>query len=82
MPGCRPQRRLSGHVPFSRRAKKVLELSLREAMRLHHDYIGTEHILLGLLREGEGLAARILADSGVRAGDLRHSVLAALGKVA
>ena len=78
---CR-SRPLSGHVPFSPRAKKVLELSLREAIRLHHNYIGTEHILLGLLREGEGLAARILADSGVRADDLRNSVLAALGKVA
>jgi len=51
-------------------------------IRLHHNYISTEHILLGLLREGEGLAARILADSGVRADDLRTSVLAALGKVA
>ncbi len=79
---CRSRRPLSGHVPFSPRAKKVLELSLREAIRLHHDYIGTEHILLGLLREGEGLAARILADSDVRSDDLRHSVLAALGKVA
>ena len=51
-----------GHIPFTPRAKKVLELSLREAMQLKHNYIGTEHILLGLLREGEGMAAQILAD--------------------
>jgi ATP-dependent Clp protease ATP-binding subunit ClpC len=52
----------SGHVPFTPRAKKVLELSLREALQLKHNYIGTEHILLGLLREGGGRAAQILAD--------------------
>jgi ATP-dependent Clp protease ATP-binding subunit ClpA len=51
-----------GHIPFTPRAKKVLELSLREALQLKHNYIGTEHILLGLLREGEGMASRILAD--------------------
>jgi ATP-dependent Clp protease ATP-binding subunit ClpA len=51
-----------GHIPFTPRAKKVLELSLREALQLKHNYIGTEHILLGLLREGQGMAAQILAD--------------------
>jgi ATP-dependent Clp protease ATP-binding subunit ClpA len=51
-----------GHIPFTPRAKKVLELSLREALQLKHNYIGTEHILLGLLREGEGVAAQILAN--------------------
>jgi len=51
-----------GHIPFTPRAKKVLELSLREALQLKHNYIDTEHILLGLLREGEGIAAQILAD--------------------
>ena len=51
-----------GHIPFTPRAKKVLELALREALQLKHNYIGTEHILLGLLREGEGMAAQILAD--------------------
>ena len=51
-----------GHIPFTPRAKKVLELSLREALQLKHNYIGTEHILLGLLREGEGRAAQILAE--------------------
>src|SRR5215475_4165437 len=48
---------VSGRIPFTPRAKKVLELSLREALQLHHNYIGTEHLLLGLLREGEGVAA-------------------------
>src|SRR6202012_5730001 len=52
----------SGHIPFTPRAKKVLELSLREALQLHHEYIGTEHILLGLVREGEGVAAQILKE--------------------
>jgi ATP-dependent Clp protease ATP-binding subunit ClpA len=51
-----------GHIPFTPRAKKVLELSLREALQLRHNYIDTQHILLGLLREGEGMAAQILAD--------------------
>ena len=72
----------SPHIPFSPRSKKVLELSLREALRLRHNYIGTEHILLAVLREGDGLAARVLADFGVGADDLRGRVLAALGKVA
>src|SRR5699024_5811747 len=51
----------SGHIPFTPRAKKVLELSLREALQLGHNYIGTEHILLGLLREGEGTAVKVLS---------------------
>jgi ATP-dependent Clp protease ATP-binding subunit ClpA len=53
---------IAGHVPFTPRAKKALELALREALRLRHGYIGTEHILLGLAREGEGLAAQVLSD--------------------
>lgn len=68
--------------PFTRRAKKVLELSLREALRLHHDYIGPEHILLGLLREGEGLASKILTDRGVTLDQLRRATLAALDEAA
>ena len=56
----------SGHVPFTPRAKKVLELSLREALQLGHNYIGTEHILLGLIREGEGVAAQVLQKLGDR----------------
>ena len=50
----------SGHIPFTPRAKKTLELALREALQLHHNYIGTEHILLGVIREGEGVAAQIM----------------------
>ena len=50
----------SGHIPFTPRAKKTLELSLREALSLHHNYIGTEHILLGVIREGEGVGAQVL----------------------
>src|SRR6266536_2260917 len=57
----------SGHIPFTPRAKKVLELALREALQLSHNYIGTEHIVLALVREGEGVAAKIMAD---RIGDL------------
>ena len=63
-----------GQIPYAPRAKKVLELSLREAERLHHDRIGTEHILLGLLREGEGVAAKVLVDAGINLGDLRDGV--------
>jgi ATP-dependent Clp protease ATP-binding subunit ClpA len=68
------RRRPSGHIPFSSRAKKVLELSLREALRLKHNHIGSGHILLGLIREGEGLAARVLVDAGVDLEDLRTDV--------
>ncbi|PMR57676.1 Clp protease [Verrucosispora sp. ts21] len=64
--------------PFSHRAKKVLELSLREAIRLRHRHIGTEHILLGLLREGGGLGALVLAEAGVDLADTRRRVEAAL----
>ena len=55
----------SGHIPFTPRAKKVLELSLREALQLGNDYIGTEHILLALIREGDGVAAQVLLSEGV-----------------
>jgi ATP-dependent Clp protease ATP-binding subunit ClpA len=72
----------SGHVPFSPRAKKVLELSLREALRLNYRYIGTEHLLLGLIREGEGLAAKIMVDAGVNLIDLRRSTEESLNKAA
>jgi len=58
------KKELSGHIPFTPRAKKTLELALREALQLHHNYIGTEHILLGLIREGEGVAAQILRNHG------------------
>ncbi|GIJ48719.1 putative ATP-dependent Clp protease [Virgisporangium aliadipatigenens] len=75
-------RRPSGHIPFSPRAKKVLELSLREALRLKHKHIGAEHILLGLLREGEGLAALILSELNVDPAALRTRTEAALQKAA
>ena len=58
------QQQPTGHIPFTPRAKKVLELSLREALQLGHNYIGTEHILLGLIREGEGVAAQVLVKLG------------------
>jgi ATP-dependent Clp protease ATP-binding subunit ClpA len=64
----------SGHIPFTPRAKKVLELSLREAVRLKHDHIGAGHLLLGLLREGGGRATRIIADAGIDLDDLRAEV--------
>jgi ATP-dependent Clp protease ATP-binding subunit ClpA len=72
------RRRPGGHVPFSPRAKKVLELSLREALALKHNYIGTEHILLGLVREGEGLAMLVLTRLGAGPDVIRARVLDAL----
>ncbi len=69
-----------GHIPFTPRAKKVLELSLREALGLHHTYIGTEHILLGLLREGEGVAAQVLTGQGARLEAVRAQVITLLGR--
>ncbi len=68
----------TGHIPFTPRAKKVLELSLREALSLGHDYIGTEHILLGLLREGEGVAAQVLEKLGVTLAVARQEVVGLL----
>src|SRR5919106_2735755 len=65
----------TGHIPFTPRAKKVLELSLREALQLGHNYIGTEHILLGLLREGEGVAAQVLLKIGLDMQKVRQTVL-------
>ena len=65
----------SGHIPFTPRAKKVLELSLREALQLGHNYIGTEHILLGLIREGEGVAAQVLVKLGADLGRVRNQVI-------
>ncbi|MDK7163837.1 MULTISPECIES: ATP-dependent Clp protease ATP-binding subunit [Winkia] len=64
-----------GHIPFTPRAKKVLELSLREALQLGHNYIGTEHILLGLIREGEGVAAQVLTNLGADLQTVRHNVV-------
>jgi ATP-dependent Clp protease ATP-binding subunit ClpC len=74
----------SGHIPFTPRAKKVLELSLREALQLGHNYIGTEHILLGLIREGEGVAAQVLVKLGADLNRVRQQVIQrlALGQAA
>jgi ATP-dependent Clp protease ATP-binding subunit ClpA len=82
-----PQRRgLLGrrwqHSRFTPRSKKVLELSLREALRLGDKHIGTEHILLGLIREGDGLATLIVTQRGIKLDDLRRATLTALGKAA
>ncbi len=92
-PACPPRRGLlrrngtrrpggSGRIPFTARSKKVLELSLREALVLKHPYLGTEHVLLGLIREGRGLAAMILTDAGLSLPDLRTRVLAQLDRAA
>ena len=71
----------SGHIPFTPRAKKVLELSLREALQLGHNYIGTEHILLGLIREGEGVAAQVLVKLGAELTKVRQTVIQLLSGV-
>src|SRR4030043_2448890 len=68
------------HIPFTPRAKKVLELSLREALQMGHNYIGTEHIMLGLLREGEGVAARVLNGMGVTLDNVKEKIKEILNK--
>lgn len=65
-----------GHIPFTPRAKKVLELALREAQQLGHNFLGTEHVLLGLIRETEGVAAQVLVKLDVNLNQLRETVLA------
>jgi len=65
----------SGHIPFTPRAKKVLELALRESLQLNHDYIGTEHILLGVIREGQGVGAQIIKQHSPGLSDVRAAVL-------
>jgi ATP-dependent Clp protease ATP-binding subunit ClpC len=71
----RGEQALSGHIPFTPRAKKVLELASREARQLGHRYIGTEHILLGLIREGEGVAAQVLVKLGADLNRVRQQVI-------
>ena len=71
----------SGHIPFTPRSKKVLELSLREALTLGHNYIGTEHILLGIVREGEGVAMQVLTAQGATGDRVRAEALAQLGRL-
>jgi ATP-dependent Clp protease ATP-binding subunit ClpA len=70
----------SGHIPFTPRAKKVLELSLREALQLGHNYIGTEHILLGLIHEGQGIAARALTSMGISLDVMRQAIEDIIGR--
>jgi ATP-dependent Clp protease ATP-binding subunit ClpC len=65
----------SGHIPFTKRAKLVLELSLRESLQLNHGYIGTEHILLGLIREGDGVAAQVLVKLSADLNQIRQQVI-------
>ena len=67
-----------GHIPFTPRAKKVLELSLREALHLGHNYIGTEHLLLGLVREGEGVGSQVLKKMGADLEHVREAVVSLL----
>ncbi len=74
----RGQQAQSGHIPFTPRAKKVLELALREAIQLGHNYIGTEHILLGLIREGDGVAAQVLVRLGADLNRTRQRVIEVL----
>ncbi len=74
--------RLGGHLPFTGRAKKTLELSLREAIALKHKWIGGEHLLLGLLREGNGLASTVIRAAGVNPDELRRSTVASLRRAA
>jgi ATP-dependent Clp protease ATP-binding subunit ClpC len=71
----------AGSPPFTPRAKKVLELSLREALQLGHNYIGTEHLLLGIVREGEGVAAQVLVSVGADLHRVRQTVIGLLGSV-
>src|SRR5690348_15489460 len=71
----RGQEKPQGHIPFTARAKKVLELSLRESRQLGHNYIGTEHILLGLIREGDGVAAQVLVRLGADQNRVRQQVI-------
>jgi Clp amino terminal domain, pathogenicity island component len=74
----RGQQAPSGHIPFTPQAKKALELSLREALQLGHDYIGTEHILLGLIRQGDGVAAQVLVKLGADLNGVRQQVIQVL----
>ena len=73
--GTGPDQKLAGNIPYTPRVKKVLELSKKEAKALHHTYVGTEHILLGLLREGEGVAARVLRNLDIDIDQCRQEIL-------
>ena len=73
--GIGPSQKIIGNIPYTPRVKKVLALAFKEARKLNHTYVGTEHILLGLLAEGDGVAARILKDSGVNTEKTRLEIL-------
>ena len=77
--GSGPNTKLPGRIPYTPRVKKVLALAGKEAKALRHSYVGTEHILLGLLREGEGVAARVLQNFGVKIEQTRTAILDELG---
>src|SRR4051812_31363773 len=78
LPG--PDRTIWGKLPQTPKAKKVIEYSIEEARNLHHNYVGTEHLLLGLLREEEGVAAQVLMNLGLKLEDVREDVLNLLGQ--
>ena len=77
-----PSTIVSGDIPFTPKAKKVIELAMDEARNLGHNYIGTEHLLLGLIREGEGIAAQVLVNLGLDLGKVRQEVMELLGSTA
>src|SRR5258705_7343966 len=79
--GPQPETKMFGDMPYTPRVKKVLALAGKEAQALHHPYVGTEHILLGLLREGEGVAARVLKSLEVDLAQTRNEILKALGQL-
>jgi ATP-dependent Clp protease ATP-binding subunit ClpC len=78
--GTGQQHAMAGHIPFTPQAKQVLRLSLSEALRFGHNYIGTEHVLLGLIQEKEGVAAQVLADAGADLGRVRAEVVRLLAQ--
>src|SRR5216684_6783835 len=73
--GTGPDQKMIGNIPYTPRVKKVLQLAAKEAKNLNHTYVGTEHILLGLLREGDGVAPRVLKNLGVNLEKTRQEVL-------
>src|SRR5437588_9919178 len=75
-----PEAPLPGRLPQSTRAKKVVEYAIEEARQLNHNYVGTEHVLLGLLREEDGVAARVLGDRGIKLEAARQGVLTLIGQ--
>src|SRR5439155_16416013 len=78
-PGSHPEMAAAGKLSQTPRAKKAIECAIEEARRLDHNYVGTEHLLLGLLREEEGVAARVLVNLGLKLEDVREEVLNLLG---